>query len=530
MSTTDNIFVIHGIVNHMLKNSKQLYCAFVDFTKAFDYVVRDVIWYKLIKIGVRGKLLNVLKSIYANVKSKVRLMNETSVDFECSLGVRQGECLSPFLFAMYLNDLEEEFHRMGADGIDVHMLKLFILLYADDIVIFANSAEGLQRNLDILYNYCQRWKLTVNVAKTKIIVFRKGGQLPRNLNFVYDGLNIDIVEKFSYLGIVLTSGGSFSNCQTTLSGQAQKAIFALNKYMYSFVDIKPKHYLELFDKLVTPILNYGCEVWGFSQARSIERVHLQFCKRILCVKTSTQNDFVYGELGRTDFYTRRIYIAIKYWLKVIASDQRKYMQVVYKMMLNDLETNYRITNWAQLIKIALTNLGFAYVWIAQGVGNSSLFLKSLKQRLNDTFIQNWESRLQNSSRALFYKELSSFDYKQYLDIVSIKKFRIALTKLRSSSHRLEIETGRWARPTIERQNRKCKICSLDVIEDEFHFVLECPNYTQLRTLLIKPYYRNRPNMLKMTQLMKSENKKEIKGLAEYIYKGFIQRNESMFFN
>lgn len=300
--------------------------------------------------------------------------------------------------------------------------------------------------------------------------------------------------------------------------------------MYSFVDIKPKHYLELFDKLVTPILNYGCEVWGFSQARSIERVHLQFCKRILCVKTSTQNDFVYGELGRTDFYTRRIYIAIKYWLKVIASDQRKYIQVVYKMMLNDLETNYRITNWAQLIKIALTNLGFAYVWIAQGVGNSSLFLKSLKQRLNDTFIQNWESRLQNSSRALFYKELSSFDYKQYLDIVSIKKFRIALTKLRSSSHRLEIETGRWARPKIERQNRKCKICSLDVIEDEFHFVLECPNYTQLRTLLIKPYYRNRPSMLKMTQLMKSENKKEIKGLAEYIYKGFVQRNESMFLN
>ena len=530
MSTTDNIFVIHGLVNHMLNNSKKLYCAFVDFTKAFDYVVRDVIWYKLIKIGVRGKLLNVLKSMYANVKSRVKLMNETSDDFECSLGVRQGECLSPFLFAMYLNDLEEEFHLMGADGIDVHMVKLFILLYADDIVIFANSAEGLQRNLNILHNYCQRWKLTVNVAKTKIIVFRKGGQLPRNLRFIYNGLNIEIVEKFSYLGIVLTSGGSFSNCQTTLAGQAQKAVFALNKYMYSFVNITPKHHLDLFDKLVTPILNYGCEVWGFSQARVIERVHLQFCKRLLCVKTSTQNDFVYGELGRTDFYTRRVYIIIKYWLKVIATDERKYIQTVYKLMLNDLESNNRIINWAQLIKTALTNLGFAYVWLAQGVGNNLLFLKLLKQRLNDTFIQNWESRLQTSSRAIFYKELSSFDYKQYLDIINIKKFRIAVTKLRLSSHRLEIETGRWARPLVERQNRKCKLCNLSVVEDEFHFVLECPAYVQLRNLLIKPYHRNRPNMLKMVQLTSSENKKEIRGLAEYAFKGFALRNELMYLN
>ena len=75
----------------------------------------------------------------------------------------------------------------GAEGIDIGMLKLYLLLYADDIVIFSNTSEGLQKGLDILSDYCQKWKLTVNIDKTKVMVFRKGGILPRNLSFTFQG-------------------------------------------------------------------------------------------------------------------------------------------------------------------------------------------------------------------------------------------------------------------------------------------------------------------------------------------------------
>ena len=61
-----------------------------------------------------------------------------------------------------------------AEGIDIGMLKLYLLLYADDIVIFSNTSEGLQKGLDILGDYCQKWNLTVNIDKTKVMVFRKG--------------------------------------------------------------------------------------------------------------------------------------------------------------------------------------------------------------------------------------------------------------------------------------------------------------------------------------------------------------------
>ena len=132
-------------------------------------------------------------------------------------------------------------------------------------------------------------------------IYRKGGLLPRNLRVFYNDTELEIVSSFSYLGIVFTSGGSFSLAQKTLARQAQKAIFKLNCYLIKFTDFSPKHTLDLFDKLVSPILNYAAEVWGFFKATQIERVHLQFCKRLLGVKKSTQNNFIYGELGRTDY-------------------------------------------------------------------------------------------------------------------------------------------------------------------------------------------------------------------------------------
>ena len=87
--------------------------------------------------------------------------------------------------------------------------------------------------------------MKVNVGKTKVIVFRKSGLLPMNLHFEYNGEMEEIVNVFSYLGIVFTAGGSFNQSRITL--QSRKAIFKLNKYIFNFTNISIKHRLELFD-------------------------------------------------------------------------------------------------------------------------------------------------------------------------------------------------------------------------------------------------------------------------------------------
>ena len=207
MSTINNIFVLKSLISHFLNRNEYLNCIFIDFTKAFDYVVRDAIWYKLLKIGVRGRMLNILKSISSNVKSEVKNNNLLSGTFTCNIGVRPGECLSPFLFSMCLNDLEETLKKCGVNRVIIDLLQLLSLFYADDILLFAENAEDLQRSIDVLGMYCDRWKLTVNCKKFKVVIFRKGGRLPKDLKFKYKGLELEIVNKFTYLGVVFTSGG-----------------------------------------------------------------------------------------------------------------------------------------------------------------------------------------------------------------------------------------------------------------------------------------------------------------------------------
>ena len=95
----------------------------------------------------------------------------------------------------------------------------------------------------------------------------------RNLSFVFQGSILELANKFVYFGI------TFNETHKTLSGQALKAIFNLNQYLYNFKDISPKHTLDLFDQLIVPILTYGSEIWGFSKPLQQERVHLQFYKK-----------------------------------------------------------------------------------------------------------------------------------------------------------------------------------------------------------------------------------------------------------
>ena len=98
MGTIDNMFVLHGVINHMLNENKKLYVAFIDYTKAFDYVARKNIWYKLLNYGVRGKIIDVIRSMHENIESRVKYDKRLSNNLTCLLGVRQEECLSPFFF------------------------------------------------------------------------------------------------------------------------------------------------------------------------------------------------------------------------------------------------------------------------------------------------------------------------------------------------------------------------------------------------------------------------------------------------
>jgi hypothetical protein len=515
--TVDAIFVLHSLVEFMLRNNRTLYTFFIDFSKAFDYVVRENLWYKLLKIGVNGKIINIIRSMYSCVKTRVQIHGEKSQYFQCNLGVRQGECLSPFLFAVYLNDLEDTLSHTGA-GIKVQDVKMCLLLYADDAVIFSDTPVGLQDEIDTLRHYCNRWKLRLNLEKSRIVVFRKGNRVP-NIQWYYGDTEIKVCSKIRYLGLVITSNGLFTQTQQVLSEQANKAIFALYKRLNDFKYLNFDEILDLFDKYISPILNYGCEIWGFHPGLNVERIHLSFCKQLLKVKRSTQNDFVYGILGRFPMVIIRYMRIIKYWINIVTAKKHLYINNLYSVSLTEID-NPRRSCWARSVRDLLCSCGFAEAWINQGVGDTQAFLSQVKNRLLDMYRQNWSSQIDESSRSSFFKLINpQHNYNSILNIRMTKSHKLALIRLILSSHHLKIETGRWTRPPTERHRRYCDNCP-EKIEDEFHFIFECSLYTEIRNRFIPNYYRRNPSMFKLIRLFNEERSKTIRLLAKFIFTAF----------
>ena len=125
-----------------------------------------------------------------------------------------------------LPDITEAIHLLcDNDDIEVYF-KLYLLLYADDMVILAESQEQLQTALNSMYLYCQTWKLEVNPAKTKVVIFakRKVKEIPV---FRYNGENIALVDDFVYLGVTFTHKVSFTKHKNHLLEQGRKAMFSV---------------------------------------------------------------------------------------------------------------------------------------------------------------------------------------------------------------------------------------------------------------------------------------------------------------
>lgn len=128
------------------------------------------------------------------------------------------------------------------------------------------------------------------------------------------------------------------------------------------VDLK----LKLFDTMILPIVTYGSEVWGFENVKIIEKLHVQFCKKIMRLRNSTPNYMVYGELGR---YPIEIEINVKmvcFWNKLISS-QDKLSYCLYQLMFNMHKNNSYTFPWLESIRDVFNKTGLGYIWNSQDV-------------------------------------------------------------------------------------------------------------------------------------------------------------------
>lgn len=312
----------------------KLFLCAVDFEKAFDCVDRPLLWAALQRAGVGGAMLRAIQAMYADVPVCVNTAEGLSYCFQSVLGVKQGCPLSPLLFGIFLDDFEQHLQATAGQAAALPQLAgrtLPPLLFADDMLLLATSAAGLQAQLHSLQTYCNAKKLTVNTAKTQVMVIRPGGgssgRLAAGESFSYAGRSLDVVASTKYLGLTfsqLSKQRGYAGCADVLARAGRQALFAMRRRAWELGACTVQQQCQLFDLFVKPVLSYGCEVWAVdlllrADCSSVERVHRWFCRRLQGLPTQVSSAVALAELGRQPLHLFWVQQLARFWNRLQAS-------------------------------------------------------------------------------------------------------------------------------------------------------------------------------------------------------------------
>ena len=523
-SCVDHLFTLLACVQKQFNLNRKLYVAFIDFEKCFDTINRNLLWPVLLKNGIKGKLFRCVRSMYVSVKARIRCGGARLTDYvNCSLGVKQGDICSPVLFSLFINELALEVIRNGRQGVTFSLdaFELFILLLADDVVLLSETVIGLQTQLNSLCRAAKSLCLKVNIGKSNIVVFRKGGYLGARERWVYEGTVMPVVNAYKYLGIYFSTRLSFVAACRDIASKAKKALLCifqrLRMYNCSSFDV----YFKLFDAQVQPIMQYGAEIWGLDKAaQHCEKVHLFALKKFLSVDMRTPNDLVYKELNRFPVTVNSALSCIRFWLKLLHMEDTRLPKKAY-IMLRNLDARGK-TTWVTNVRLCLYRYGFGYVWLHQGVGGVKEFLCTFKQRMIDCRWQNWSEHVNESNRFCMYRLFcgSLQNFPSYLNLDMDSHLKFIMTKFRFGVSDLTVHHYRYRHYTP--RDLICPMCN-NGEENEVHFMFCCPFYKELREKFIASKFYEYPSALRLSILMSSTNHDTVRNVCVYLYKAFKQR-------
>ena len=440
--------------------------------------------------------------------------------------------ISPKLFTNFLTDISQ-YLDVGC-GAKIGETQTSYLLYADDLVLISTSATGLQRQLTKLWEYCRRWHLIVNMAKTKILIFNCKNNAH---SFIYNDEKVEVATTYRYLGLDISSSKRdiFHLVPHQLAEKGRKALYQAYSNCHTHIG-KPGARLafKIFDTQVRPILDYGAEIWGaktFRASNELEVFHLKFIKTWLGVRKQTASAAVYAETGSFPLEAKRKVQILKYWIRLLSLPQGHILQQCYQTLLALPSAK---SNWVTYVKELLSSLGniHSQLWVQQTDNLAKLpvpLIETIYTQYSNRFlsvINNGES----SNKLRTYKLLKkhcSLEY--YLLYVQNPLHRSALAQLRLSSHNLGIETGRHCRPSKLPENRICAFCPSGQVDDEIHFLIHCKAHDDLRTTILPdlkpplPDAVDRPDSIVFTEIMCSTDPVILKQLGKFIFLAFKDR-------
>ena len=510
-SCLDHIYVLTTILRNRKQQGLSAYCCFIDLQKAFDSVRYPLLWHKMLAYGIHGKILDVIRSLYRNLQSCVRVNGRFTDWFSQSAGVLQGDTLAPTLFAIFINDLAMEIKALDL-GVPIQNYEnVSILLFADDIVLISESQENLQTMMNTAGDWSNRWSLKMNYDKTKVMHFHKQSVPRSDYQFEIHGNDIETTASYRYLGLDINETVDHTHGVRVLNTAASRALGGVIARYLATDGLSHDVYKKLFDVTVAPVMDYGCEVWGTKPYECCSTLQHRAMRTFLGVGKCAPLPAMYTDLQWKPAFVR-------YWCRLRQMPECRLTRRVFDWD-HTLATRGR-RSWNKEVKdiLAQCNIPEAFDRDCWHRYPTDLIIGQVKQQLTEQAHLERRTAGATMSRLKIYNDcgfqppVTPDEPDLYIRSNLSRTQRSHIARLRTGTLPIAIETGRYRH--IPANERLCKYCTSEEVEDEFHILFTCSLYQQLKNLFNLDNINNRSNHLR--SLLSSKH--GCRQLANYLMK------------
>lgn len=493
-SCLDHTFTLNAVIQSRLSQDKaKVYALFVDFRGAFPSLNHRILWERLYSMGCGSKFVGLLEDLYSKAYVSVRGNGGTSGSVRITRGILQGEVLSPTLFTLFLADLEEFLIDRGIRGVSLnHAMTMIILAYADDLVLLADSPGEMKRILLALYEYCHIKKLEVNIDKTKIVIFKKGGRSSKRKNgivFKYGNSEIEIVKSYNYLGVIFSQSALFTDSMKMFMSKANLASNSTLSLIYKMRTLAWSSSIQLFQSMVSSVLLYLAQVWSLRYFEDMERVQTTFYKKLLHIPKCSPNYAVRVETGSTRISVCIFRFLLNWIEKILKMSDVRYPKKCFLRLreLSKRDDSKLKFNWALQVGSIFDDIEERESWDSLNLEliqkNKEKWLKKYEEKT----IQEDLRRTSSSSSLCIYPYFNTCKGPQeYFKFKIPYKFISIFAQLRllnKYQHRIIVQGKYLSLKT----NSFCEFChgEKNGIEYTLHVLIECEAIRAKRSMYIR---------------------------------------------
>jgi len=295
-STVEQITTIKILNEKVRDTGKLIFHNFIDFRKAFDRVWHEALWHTMRKFNIGEGITTLVQKLYECAKSKVLVDDSYSEWFATNVGVRQGCLLSPTLFNLFLERIMTDALDEYSGGVSCAGRKIVDLRFADDIDLVEESASGIQEITKRLEKTAKKYGMEISTEKSKVMVVGK----PENTygqvaDVMVDGIKLEQVKSFTYLGSTLTDNGRSEKEIRIRIGRATSSLASLDN-IWRARNVSMKNKILLMRSIIMSTLLYACESWTVSKQdeKRLRAFEMKTYRRLLRItwKDKRTNEWV----------------------------------------------------------------------------------------------------------------------------------------------------------------------------------------------------------------------------------------------